>query len=153
MIDPRNMCILTGGLTRDPEMNDNRTIVKMGLGVDYAGNDSVDKARNSGYFDMKVFIGEATEKRNPDLVKFVKGQLDDGKMKKGSRLQVVGRMVQERWEKDGSKMSRVVIYPEAISYAPSSGGNGTKPAGEGTSNGGADSSTDPDDLAPPPDRF
>jgi single-stranded DNA-binding protein len=155
MIDQNNMCILVGGLTRDPEMNEGQTIVKMGLGVDRSGSDSASKDNTSGYFDLKIFIGDKSAERNPQLVRFVKEQIAAGNLKKGSKLHVVGRMVHERWEKDGAKMSKIIVYPEAISYAgpkteagANSGSNGGQKASVG-----AGSSSDPAELAPPPERF
>lgn len=107
MIDARNIVVLSGGLTRDPErVGDN--IVKFGLGVDYASND---KQNPSGYFDVTYFLSQDTQN-----TKFVKGQLAEGNFKKGSAISVVGRLSQDRWEKDGQKFSRVIVIADSISY-------------------------------------
>jgi single-stranded DNA-binding protein len=50
-------------------------------------------------------------------------------MKKGSQIQLVGRLVQERWKQDDSNRSRVVVVAESISYlgsAPKSNGSDAK---------------------------
>lgn len=107
-VDARNLVTLSGGLTRDPETV-GTNILKMGLGVDYASND---KNNPSGYFDITYFMSD----ENNNNVKFVKGQLNQGNFKKGSSISVVGRLQQERWEKDGQKFSKVVVIAESISY-------------------------------------
>ncbi len=40
-------------------------------------------------------------------------------MKKGSQIQLVGRLVQERWQQDNQNRSKVVIAAESITYAGS----------------------------------
>ena len=45
-------------------------------------------------------------------------------MKKGSQIQLAGRLVQERWQQDNQNRSRVVIVAEAITYAGSFQKNG-----------------------------
>lgn len=107
-VDARNLVTLSGGLTRDPEkVNDN--IVKFGLAVDYASND---KDNPSGYFDVTMFLSDDSNR----AVKFVKSQLTAGNFKKGSQISVVGRLSQDRWEKDNQKHSRVIIIAESLNY-------------------------------------
>jgi single-stranded DNA-binding protein len=40
-------------------------------------------------------------------------------MKKGSQIQLVGRLVQERWQQESQNRSKVVIAAESITYAGS----------------------------------
>jgi single-stranded DNA-binding protein len=40
-------------------------------------------------------------------------------MKKGSQIQLIGRLVQERWQQEDVNRSRVVIVAESVSYVGS----------------------------------
>lgn len=112
MIDPNNIVSLSCGVVAEPEViNDN--IVKFRIAVDYAGNEK-GSGNTSGYFDMTYFMNNDDNKRNAG---FVRSQIADGKMTKGSQLRVVGRLTQERWSTDDKKNSRVVVIAESISYA------------------------------------
>lgn len=123
MIDPKNLSNLTGGLVVDPEVvNDN--ILKLRLAVDYAGSEKGSQ-NTSGYFDVTYYLNNDDNQRN---AKFVRSQISEGKMKKGSQVSLVGRLVQERWTGDGDKKNaKVVIVAEAITYA-----GGGRPATEGS---------------------
>lgn len=133
MLDPKNTVQITGGVVADPEQQAKRDgtkldIWKLRVAVDYAGRDQENPDNKSGYFDVTVYTGG--DDRN---TKFVKDQLTSGKLKKGSQIQLVGRLEQDRFKtNDGKNASRVGIVAEAITYA--SGGGGTK--AEGSSNTG-----------------
>lgn len=116
MLDPRNVVNITGGLTADPE-KPTENIVKMRIGVDFAGNEK-NSDNNSGYFDVTYFLNA-----NTPNTQFISRQISEGKLKKGSRIQVLGRLVQERWQTDGRNASKVVIVAESISYASSTNPN------------------------------
>jgi len=108
MLNPSNVVIISGGLVRDPESPANN-LIKFSIGVDYSssekGNDS------SGYFDVVYWVND-----NPNG-KFIQSQFADGKLKKGSQVNIIGRLVQDRWvADDNSKKSRVVITAESIDY-------------------------------------
>ena len=125
MLDPKNNLNLTGGLTADPEVV-NGKIVKLRLAVDYAGNDRKNPDNKSGYFNVTYFLNEGDSNS-----RFVKSQLDAGNLKKGSQLQLIGRLVHERWEgQDGKNASQVVVIAESLTYAGSarSEGSGERPA-------------------------
>lgn len=128
MLDPKNTVNLTFGLVDTPETVNDGKIVKLRAAVDYAGQEKGSDNR-SGYFDVTYFANDG----NPNS-KFVLSQVESGNFKKGTQLQLVGRLVQERWEKDGKKNSRAVIVAESISYA---GGN--RPAGDGAAKADDDS--------------
>lgn len=115
MIDPKNNVVVTGGLVADPEVI-NENIIKFRVAVDYAGNEKGSQ-NTSGYFDVTFYTNNDENVRN---AKFVKGQIADGKMKKGSQVSLMGRLVQERWTTDDKKGAKVVIVAEAVTYA---GGN------------------------------
>lgn len=124
MMDPKNFVGLSFGLVAEPETVADGKIIKLRGAADYAGQEKGTDNR-SGYFDITFFVND-----NPNA-KFVSDQVAKGNFKKGSQLQLVGRLVQERWETDGKKNSKVVIVAEAITYA--SGGGGAKKDTETTS--------------------
>lgn len=112
MIDPKNVVSLTCGVVSDPEIVAEK-IVKFRVGADYSASDK-NSDNNSGYFDVVYYLGDSSNS------KFLSNQLSQGKMKKGSQIQVLGRLVQERYKaQDDSPRSRVVIVAEAVTYAGS----------------------------------
>lgn len=132
MLDPKNTLVITGGIVRDPE-SPTANLIKFSIAVDYAGSDK--SGNQTGYFDVVFW----TNNDSPNT-KFVKDQVTSGKMKQGSQIQLVGRLVQERWvADDSSKKSRVVIQAESVTYA---GGNRS-----------ADSSSSSSGTASVPDDF
>lgn len=111
MIDSRNVGVVTGGLTADPEIV-NEKVIKIRLGVDYAGSER-DSDNRSGYFDVTMFIDD----KNPNS-QFVRNQIAEGKLQKGSSISVAYRLQQERWKaQDGSNRNSVVLIAESINYA------------------------------------
>lgn len=117
MIDPRNTVIITAGLIADPELVANGNIAKLRIAVDYAGSEKGAGA-SSGYFDIVYYLKDGSDFASKNAA-FVAKQINDNKMKKGSQLQIVGRLVQERWQQDGQNRSKVVIAAEAVTYAGS----------------------------------
>lgn len=111
MIEGRNVVILTGGIVRDPEVV-NGSIAKFSVAVDFGGSEK--GGSNTGYFDVTYFLNGDENKRNAS---FVSSQINEGKMKKGSQISLVGRLVQERWTDDNGNRSKVVVVAESISYA------------------------------------
>lgn len=120
MLDPKNVVSLTAGVVADPEMINDR-IAKLRVAVDYAGSEKGSSAA-SGYFDIVYYLkdGDSFASKNAS---FVHSQITGNKMKKGSQVQLVGRLVQERWQQDNQNRSRVVIVAESISYV----GSASKP--------------------------
>jgi hypothetical protein len=123
MLDPKNVVSLTAGVVADPEMINDR-IAKLRVAVDYAGSEKGASAA-SGYFDIVYYLkdGETFSSKNAS---FVHSQITGNKMKKGSQIQLIGRLVQERWQQDNQNRSRVVIVAESLSYV----GSASKPAGD-----------------------
>jgi hypothetical protein len=117
MIDPRNTVILTAGIISDPELVANGNIAKFRIAVDYAGSEKGAGA-SSGYFDVVYYLKDGSEPASKNAA-FVISQLQNSKMKKGSQVQLVGRLVQERWQQDGQNRSKTVIVAEALTYAGS----------------------------------
>lgn len=109
MLDPKNLVSLTGGLVDSPEVTGE--VAKLRVAVDFAGNER-NSENKSGYFQVKYFLNSD----NPNAT-FVKNQINNGNFKKGSTLQLVGRLVQERWKDDsGNNRSGIVVIAESITY-------------------------------------
>lgn len=133
MIDPKNVISLTGGVVSDPELINDK-IAKFRMAVDYAGSEKGSQ-NNSGYFDIVYYLKSGNDFSSKNA-SFLHTQITSGKMKKGSSIQLVGRLVQERWQQDNANRSRVVVVAESVSYISS----GTPKAASttGTSSAAAD---------------
>lgn len=116
MIDPRNIVSITAGVVADPELINDK-IAKLRVAIDYAGSEKGATA-SSGYFDIVYYLKDGDNFGSKNA-KFVHTQIVDKKMKKGSQIQLIGRLVQERWQQDEVNRSRVVIVAESISYVGS----------------------------------
>jgi len=115
MIDPQNLINISGGFVADPEIINDGKIFKATLAVDYSGSDkSTDN--NTGYFDVVYYLKDKDGFVNRNA-SFVSSQVDQSKMKKGTSVAIVGRLVQERWKQDDKTRSRVVIIAEHLAYA------------------------------------
>lgn len=131
MLDPQNIINISGGLVADPEIV-NGKIFKSRIGVDYAGSEK-DSDNNSGYFDLVYYLKDKDGFVNKNA-SFVANQIDQSKMKKGSSVSVVGRLVQERWKQDGQSRSRVVIVVEHMTYAPTGRSSKSSDSSDSSSN-------------------
>lgn len=114
MIDPKNLINITGGVVSDPELINDK-IAKFRVAVDYAGSEK-GSDNNTGYFDIVYYLKDSSGFVGKNA-SFMHGQISDSKIKKGSKLTIVGRLVQERWKQDDQNRNRVVIVAEHISYA------------------------------------
>lgn len=133
MISAKNCVTITGGVVADPEViNDN--ILKIRFAVDFAGNDRSQTGSSSGYFDVTYFMNTDDNPRN---AKFVRSQIEDGKLKKGSQISILGRLMQDRWPGEGEKSGgqKVYIVAESIDYA-----GGSRPVEGSTGNTGSEGS-------------
>jgi len=120
MLDPRNTVVMTCGVVADPEVVSGN-LAKLRVAVDYAGYEKGSDNR-SGYFDVVFYMDDS----NPNA-KFVKSQIEESKMKKGSQIQLVGTLKHRRWEsEDGGKRSAVSIQAESISYVRGGGSGENK---------------------------
>ena len=119
MIDGKNICVLTGGICSDIETFGNG-ILKFRLAMDWAGQEK-DSDNRSGYFDVTFFSKNPTgPEYSSQNAEFVARQMSEGKMKKGTQIQLLGRLVQDRFQtKEGTAAQRVVIVAESITYAGS----------------------------------
>jgi hypothetical protein len=123
MIDPRNVVSITAGVVADPELINDK-IAKLRVAIDYAGSEKGATA-SSGYFDVVYYLKDGDNFGSKNA-KFVHTQIVDKKMKKGSQIQLIGRLVQERWQQEDVNRSRVVIVAESVSYV----GSATPKTGE-----------------------
>ncbi len=126
MLEAKNVVIFQGGIVADPEMV-GENIVRFRIGVDYSANDKVSN-NTSGYFDITYFLNSGD--RNAD---WVRTQIKEGKMKKGSTIGIVGRAVHDRWvDKDQKNQQRVTFVAESITYGSANRRE------EGTTTGGTE---------------
>lgn len=137
MLDPQNLVTISGGLIADPEMVANGKIMKVRLGVDYAGSDK-DSDNNSGYFDVVYYLKDGNGFVNKNA-SFVNSQVEASKMKKGSTVSIIGRLVQERWKQDDQNRSRIVIVAEHLTYGQRAGAKGDSTTSSSSSNSSATS--------------
>lgn len=140
MLDPQNLITISGGLIADPEMVNDK-IMKVRLGVDYAGSDK-DSDNNSGYFDVVYYLkdGNGFTGKNAS---FVSTQIGAGKMKKGTSVNIIGRLVQERWKQDGQSRSKIVIIAEHMTYGQRSTKSDSATSSTSSSNGSSSSNSAP----------
>lgn len=122
MIDAKNVVTISGGVVSEPEIINDK-IAKFRMAVDYAGSEKGSQ-NNSGYFDVVYYLKDGNDFANSNA-KFIHNQVTSGKLKKGSPIQLIGRLVQERWQQDNNNRSRVVIVAESVSYAGSSYSKGS----------------------------
>jgi single-stranded DNA-binding protein len=140
MIDPKNVITLTGGVVSDPELVMEK-IAKFRVAVDYAGSEKGSQ-NNSGYFDVVYYLKDGNDFASKNA-NFIYSQITAKNLKKGSSIQIVGRLVQERWKQDEQNRSKVVIVAESISYV--SGGQKAS-AKTSSDNNAAESSSVPDQF-------
>lgn len=110
MITNTNLTLIQGNLVRDAELNDEHGLVTFSVAIDRAGSEKGSE-NTTGYFDVKMWVRES-EYSAAATVKRIKTSFAEGKLTKGARVSIAGRLVQERWEKDGSKNSKIIIVAE-----------------------------------------
>lgn len=117
MLDPKNSVNITAGIVSDPEVVANGNIIKLRVAIDYAGNEK-GTGTTSGYFDVVYYLKDGNDFASKNA-SFVSKQINEGKMKKGSQVQILGRLVQERWTQDNQNRSKIVVVAEALTYVGS----------------------------------
>lgn len=145
MIDPKNIINITGGVVADPELVNDGKIANFTLAVDYAGSEK-GSDNNTGYFDVVYYLkdGSAFASKNAS---FIHGQISESKIKKGARLSIVGRVVQQRWKQDDKTRTKIVIVAEHIAYAVTAG------AKSASSSTASSDSKEPASATSVPDSF
>jgi len=141
MIDPKNVITLTGAVVSDPELVLEK-IAKFRVAIDYAGSEKGSQ-NNSGYFDVVYYLKDGNDFASKNAT-FIHSQITNKNLKKGSPIQIVGRLVQERWKQDDQNRSKVVIVAESISYVLGAQKSGTK--GSTETNNASESNSVPDEF-------
>ena len=141
MIDPKNVITLTGGVVSDPELVLEK-IAKFRVAIDYAGSEKGSQ-NNSGYFDVVYYLKDGNDFASKNA-SFIHSQITAKNLKKGSPIQIVGRLVQERWKQDDQNRSKVVVVAESISYVATGQKAGTKSSTEASST--SESNSVPDEF-------
>lgn len=136
MLDPKNMVNLTAGVVADPEIINDR-IAKFRIAVDYAGSEKGSQS-TSGYFDVTYYLKDNEGFVNKNA-SFIHGQITGGKLKKGSQVSIIGRLLQERWQQDNQNRSKIVVVAEHMAYAANSSpkGDGSKSESSGSASASA----------------
>lgn len=111
-----NRLILIGNLARDPELRytgQGKPVCEFVLAVDGSGREGGEIA--AGFFPVTAW-----EKQAEACVKH---------LKKGSLVQVEGRILQERWEKEGEKRSKMTVTAHLVNFlSPKAKGEVPEPA-------------------------
>lgn len=135
MLDPQNLVTISGGLIADPELVANGKIMKIRLGVDYAGSEK-DSDNTSGYFDVVYYLKDNSGFVNKNA-SFINTQIESGKMKKGTTVSIIGRLVQERWKQDDQNRSRIVLVAEHMTYGQRAAAKGDSSSSTATASASA----------------
>ena len=99
-----NKVFLAGNITRDPEMKSagGTTVMELSIAVNDRKKVDGEWTEEPNYFDLTMF-GTRAEKVS-------------GFLKKGTKIAVIGRLKQSRWEKDGKKRSKVSIVVDDLEF-------------------------------------
>lgn len=139
MITNTNMVIIQGGLTKDPEVYDNK-VVHLSVAVDNSGNEKGVK-NAPGYFDVKVWM--TPSKMTPEITtEALKVAINEKTLRKGAKVSIIGRLVQERWKDDaGKRSSRAVIMAESFNviYSGSKNSSSSESSSESVSSASEES--------------
>ena len=95
-----NSVNITGRLTRDPEIRATQSgasIARMGI--------AVDDYQKTNFFNVTAF-GKSAE-------------FAEKYLKKGTKIEVTGRLDSNTWEKDGQKRTDVSVIADRLSFAES----------------------------------
>ena len=98
-----NSVILTGNLTRDPELRSTSSgthVLQFSIAVNDRVKDGGEWKDRPNYIDCTMFGTRAES-----LSKF---------LHKGSKIGVQGKLHWSSWEKDGQRRSKVEVWPEMV---------------------------------------
>ncbi len=135
-----NVLVITGRLTRDPEVRQagNSQVAGFGVASNRVYKKGDEFVEQVSFYDVDYW-GEDRFKR----------QIENGTLKKGRKIQIEGRIEQDRWEdKDGQKRSRIKIIARRIvsMHVPEPGSGGNK--GETERTEGSVNAENADDEVP-----
>lgn len=110
-----NAVVITGNLTKDVELRTTQSghsVATLRVAVNEREKQGEEWGERANYFDVTVWGKQAESAANY--------------LSKGSPVAVQGRLRHERWQKEGSERSKVVIVAYTIQFLPSkkSGGSG-----------------------------
>lgn len=114
MLNRSNFWQGEGNLSRDPEIHvtpQGVEVVHFTIAVSGAGSGQGEKD-SAGFFDCKIWLTENDFVVPAEIRAAREGFKGD--WKKGTRIQVMGRLIQERWEKDGEKRNRVIVLADKV---------------------------------------
>ena len=99
-----NKVMLAGNLTRDPELKaaGGTTVMELSIAVNDRKKVDGEWTEEPNYFDLTMF-GTRAEKVS-------------GFLRKGTKIAVIGRLKQQRWEKDGQKRSKVSVVVDDLEF-------------------------------------
>ena len=99
-----NKVMLAGNLTRDPELKSagGTTVMELSIAVNDRKKVDGEWTEEPNYFDLTMF-GTRAEKVS-------------GFLKKGTKIAIIGRLKQQRWEKDGQKRSKVSVVVDDLEF-------------------------------------
>lgn len=124
-----NTVVLVGNLTRDIEVrysNNGVAIGKSSIAINRRRKNGDQWIDEASFFDFTI-LGKSAEGLRPYLVR-------------GKQVAIQGSLVQDRWEKDGQKFSRVYVLAENIQLCGGNRGSGSsgynQSASQGNSYGG-----------------
>ncbi len=130
MYNRRNTWQGEGNLTKDPEIHttpNGLEVVHFSLAVSGAGTGTGERD-SAGFFDCKIWLTENEYTCVSDVAAARDG-FKTGRWGKGAKLFVIGRLLQERWQKEGeSARSRVIIMADRVEelyVRPADGATGT----------------------------
>lgn len=102
--------VVAGNLTRDAELNESGRVLAFSVAVNRYEKNGDEYGERVHFFDCKVLGNRAQS-----LAQY---------LTKGTKVTVLGDLVQERWETDGQKRSVVRILARDVVL----GGSGDRPA-------------------------
>lgn len=115
MINRNNMWLGEGNLSRDPEIHsvgpNGAEVVHFTIAV--SGASSGGEKDSAGFFDCKIWL-TANDYNVPAEIATAREGFKNGNWKKGDRLFVMGRLVQERWDKNGESRSRIIVQADKV---------------------------------------
>lgn len=113
-----NTVVLVGNLTRDIEVrysNSGVAIGRVSIAINRSRKNGEQWVEETSYFDVTI-LGKTAENLRPYLLR-------------GKQIAVQGSLVQDRWEKDGQKFSKVYILADSVQLC----GGGSRGSANGAS--------------------
>lgn len=114
-----NRVILTGNLTRDPELRSTTggtSVAELGVAVNEREKVNGEWRERANFFNVTVWGSQAE-----NAAKY---------LQKGSPVAIDGRLRWESWEKDGQKRSTVKVVAQMVQYLSQRNGESAESASE-----------------------